>query len=86
MKNTYKNLILQGKALSPTASGLCPANKKLTHFSEHSHVSLKNKEKNNLLDDSQRHQSTNPPIDQLTNPPIFHFPLSLAITTFLTYF
>jgi len=36
MKNIYKNITLQGKALSPTASGPYPAKVPLTHFSEHS--------------------------------------------------
>ena len=36
MRNTYKNISLQGKVLPPTAPGLYPATGNLTHFSEHS--------------------------------------------------
>jgi hypothetical protein len=36
MKNTYKNITLQGYALPPTAPWHNPAPSRMTHFSEHS--------------------------------------------------
>ncbi len=36
MKDSYKTLILYGKALSPTATELCHTKLRMTHFFEHS--------------------------------------------------